>query len=112
MLRAYQRNTIPTQFNSIEKLELVKGIAPAQYSPTSIGGYVNLIPKSASFDNVERSVSITVGNDDFYKAKIDVGGPTQIFAKFPAAFHVSIATQHDNTAYNNVNNDFFRPIPL
>lgn len=107
MLRAYQRNTIPTQFNSIEKLELVKGIAPAQYSPTSIGGYVNLIPKSASFDNVERSVSITVGNDDFYKAKIDVGGPTQIFAKFPAAFHVSIATQHDNTAYNNVNNDFF-----
>jgi len=105
MLRAFQRNEMPTSFGSLEAMEVVKGAAPAQFLPTHVGGYVNMIPKSPYFDEFRGSVKLEVGTYDLYNIQTDVGGPILI-GDTPAAYRVSLTAQQAGSYYDRVDNDY------
>ena len=105
MLRAFQRNEMPTSFGSLEALDLVKGAAPAQFFPTHVGGYVNMIPKSPYFDAFRGSVEVEIGTHNHLRGQLDAGGPTLI-GETPAAWRVSISAQAADSYYDDVFNDY------
>ncbi len=105
MLRAYNRNDMPVSFGSMESLDVVKGPAPAHFSPTQAGGYVNQVPKSPYFDKFRGSVKAEVGFYEHFKFQTDIGGPVLIGNK-PAAYRISLTAQQSGSYYNNLNNDF------
>ncbi len=105
MLRAYQRNSTPISFGSLESLELIKGPAPGHLTPTLVGGYVNFIPKSPYFDKFRGSVKVTAGRWDHYNAQFDVGGPA-LFLNKPSAYRFSVTGQLSDSYYDKVQNDY------
>ncbi|MFT7219075.1 MAG: iron complex outermembrane receptor protein [Candidatus Azotimanducaceae bacterium] len=105
MLRAYQRNEMPLSFGSLEAIELVKGPAPADFSPTQIGGFVNLLPKSPYYDESTGSVSLDVDQWGMQRVTGDVGAPFMLGDK-PAAYRVSLTSQDGESYYDDVSNDF------
>ncbi|MGJ3242806.1 MAG: TonB-dependent siderophore receptor [Opitutales bacterium] len=106
MLRAYQRNEMPTSFGAMEALEIVKGPAPAHLIPSHVGGYVNMLPKQPFFDeDFGGSVEFEVGSWDKYKTKLDVGG-SMLIGEVPSAYRFSITNQLAESYYDNVGNDF------
>ncbi|MCB1122157.1 MAG: hypothetical protein KJT03_11450, partial [Verrucomicrobiae bacterium] len=105
MLRAFQRNEMPTSFGALEAMEVIKGPAPAQYIPSHVGGYVNMLPKSPFYDASRGSFKFEFGSNDHYNIQIDKGGPFLLGDK-PAAFRVSLTSQNADTWYNYVGNDF------
>ncbi|MDP0500663.1 MAG: hypothetical protein Q7P63_11245 [Verrucomicrobiota bacterium JB022] len=105
MLRLYQRNEMPTSFGSTEGLDLVKGPAPAYLSPTLVGGFVNMRPKSPYFDEARGSVELEVGKWDFYRAQLDYGAPF-LLGDMPAAYRVSVSGQRSDRYYQHVQNDY------
>ena len=105
MLRAYNRNDMPVSFGSMEALDVVKGPAPAHFSPTQAGGYVNQVPKSPYFDKFRGSVKITVGLYDHYNFQTDIGGPI-LFGNKPAAYRISVTAQQSASYYDDLNNDY------
>lgn len=105
MLRAYQRNEMPTSFGSLEALDIVKGPAPAHLSTTLVGGYVNMVPKSPYFGQERGSVTLSAGSWDKFRAQLDYGGPTTVMGA-PAAWRVSLTGQRAGSYYDNVRNDF------
>ncbi len=106
MLRAFQRNEMPTSFGSLEAMEIVKGPAPSQFVPTHVGGYANLIPKSPYFDEFRGSLNLEIGTNQHYKLQGDVGGPILLTEKMPAAFRISVTGQQANSFYDDVSNDY------
>ena len=106
MLRAYQRNEMPLSFGSLEAIDVVKGPAPADFSPTLIGGFVNLIPKSPFYDEGTGSVAIDVDEWGMQRITADVGSPFLLPGETPAAYRVSLTAQDGETYYDDVNNDF------
>lgn len=105
IMRISNQNETPTSFGSFESMEIHKGPAPAQFSPTNAGGYVEAIPKTPYFDRLRGSLEVTVGKYDSYKAQADVGGPVEILGK-PMAYRVSITGQDAKSYYENVKNDY------
>ncbi len=105
MLRAYNRNDMPVSFGSMESLDVVKGPAPAHFSPTQAGGYVNQVPKSPYFDKFRGSVKAEVGFYEHFKFQTDVGGPVLIGNK-PAAYRISLTAQQSGSYYDDLNNDY------
>ncbi len=105
MLRAFQRNEMPTSFGALEALEVVKGPAPAQFTPSHVGGYVNMVPKSPFFDVSRGSVKFQIGSNDLYNLQIDKGGPFLMGDK-PAAYRVSLTVQEADSYYDRIGNDF------
>ena len=105
MLRAFQRNEMPTSFGALEAMEVVKGSAPAQFIPSHVGGYVNMIPKSPFFNESRGSVKFQFGSNDLYNLQIDKGGPFLISDK-PAAYRISITAQEADSWYDRIGNDF------
>ncbi len=105
MLRAFQRNEMPTSFGALEAMEVVKGPAPAQFIPSHVGGYVNMLPKSPFFDESRGEFKFEFGSNNHYNIQVDKGGPFLAGSK-PAAYRVSITSQNADTWYNNVGNDF------
>ncbi len=105
MLRAYNRNDMPVSFGSMEALDVVKGPAPAHFSPTQAGGYVNQVPKSPYFDKFRGSVKAEVGFYEHFKFQTDIGGPL-VFAGKPAAYRISLTAQQSGSYYDDLNNDF------
>ncbi|KAF0093040.1 MAG: putative TonB-dependent receptor [Puniceicoccaceae bacterium 5H] len=105
MLRLYQRNEMPTSFGSTEGLDLVKGPAPAYLSPTLVGGFVNMRPKSPYFDEARGSVEFEVGRWDYYRAQLDYGAPFLLAGK-PAAYRVSVSGQRADRYFDNIQNDY------
>ncbi len=55
--------------DSIERIEIMRGAAAAQYGGDAIGGVVNIILRKCG-DKPEGSVSAAAGNDDTYKGGI------------------------------------------
>lgn len=106
MLRAYQRNEMPTSFGSLEALDIVKGPAPAQMITSHVGGYANMIPKAPYFDEPRGSVEVKMGSHDFLNAQIDYGAPFLLGDKTPAAFRLSLTWQDAESYYDNVRNDY------
>ena len=106
MLRAFQRNEMPTSFGALDAMEIVKGPAPAHLMPSHVGGYVNMVPKAPYFDEFRGSVEVEVGTYDHYKGQVDVGGPIYIADSIPAAYRVSLTAQDSDSYYNGVSNDF------
>lgn len=106
MLRAFQRNEMPLSFGSLEAIEIVKGPAPADFSPTQIGGFVNLLPKSPYYDS-EGTASIALDMDQWGMQRItgDLGAPFLLGDK-PAAYRVSLTSQDGESYYDDVQNDF------
>jgi len=105
MLRAYQRNEMPLSFGSLEAIEIVKGPAPADFSPTQIGGFVNLLPKSPYYDEGTGSISLDTDQWGLQRVTADVGSPFLLGDK-PAAYRVSLTSQDGESYYDDVNNDF------
>jgi iron complex outermembrane recepter protein len=105
MLRAFQRNEMPTSFGALEAMEVVKGPAPAQFIPSHVGGYVNMLPKSPFFDDSRGSFKFEYGSNNHYNIQVDKGGPFLAGSK-PAAYRISLTSQNADTWYNNVGNDF------
>lgn len=105
MLRAYQRNEMPLSFGALEAIELVKGPAPADFSPTQIGGFVNLIPKSPYYDEGTGSISLDTDQWGMQRVTADVGSPFLLGDK-PAAYRVSLTSQDGESYYDEVSNDF------
>lgn len=105
MLRAFQRNEMPTSFGALEAMEVVKGPAPAQFIPSHVGGYVNMIPKSPFFNESRGSVKFQIGSNDLYNLQIDKGGPFLIGDK-PAAYRISLTVQNADSWYDRIGNDF------
>jgi iron complex outermembrane receptor protein len=106
MLRAYQRNEMPLSFGSLEAIEIVKGPAPADFSPTQIGGFVNLLPKSPYFDKARGSVELEVDNWGKQKITADYGAPFLLPGETPAAFRVSLTSQDGESYYDDFQNDY------
>lgn len=106
MLRAYNRNEMPLSFGSLEAIEVVKGPAPADFSPTLVGGFVNLIPKSPYFDELQGSLELEVDNWGRITFTGDYGQPILLPGDIPAAYRVSITTQDGESYYDNLRNDF------
>ncbi|MDX2109958.1 MAG: TonB-dependent receptor plug domain-containing protein [Verrucomicrobiota bacterium] len=105
ILRAFQRNEMPTSFGSIEQMDIVKGPAPAHFSPTLTGGFVNFIPKAPYFEKERYAVSLTLGSWDYYHAQLDAGAPFMLGSK-PAAYRISISGQNADSYYDRVKNDY------
>ena len=105
MVRSFNLNEMPLSFGSSEALDIVKGPTPPHISPTHVGGFVNLVPKSPFFDERRGSVELTFGSYDQYRALIDYGGPIMIGNR-PSAFRVSITLNHEGSYYNRLRNDF------
>ncbi|MEM9158672.1 MAG: TonB-dependent receptor plug domain-containing protein [Verrucomicrobiota bacterium] len=105
MLRAFQRNEMPTSFGALEAMEVVKGTAPAQFVPSHVGGYVNMIPKSPFYDDNSGQAELSIGSNNTYIAKVDQGGAFLLGEK-PAAYRVSVTAQQADSYYNFVGNDF------
>jgi len=105
MLRAHQRNEMPTSFGSLESLEVIKGVAPAQFLPTHVGGYVNMIPKSPYYDKSRGSLGLEVGSYGHYRAQLDYGAPVKIAGK-SAAYRISITGQQADSYYDHLSNDY------
>ncbi len=105
MLRAYQRNEMPLSFGSLEAIDIVKGPAPADFAPTQIGGFVNLIPKSPFYDEAGGSVSLDVDEWGMQRVTADVGAPFLI-GETPAAFRLSLTSQDGEMYWDDVDNDY------
>lgn len=105
MLRAFQRNEMPTSFGALEAIEIVKGPAPAQFVPSHVGGYVNMLPKSPFYDRASGSLKIEMGHHNHYQIQIDQGGPFLAAGK-PAAYRISFTGQNADSWYDDVSNDF------
>lgn len=105
MLRAFQRNEMPTSFGSLEALDIVRGPAPAHLTPTLVGGFVNMIPKSPFFDEPRGRVNVTLGRWDHFRVQADYGGPTRV-GDIPTAWRLSITAQDSDSYYEHVHNDF------
>jgi len=106
MLRAYQRNEMPLSFGSLEAIEIVKGPAPADFSPTQIGGFVNLIPKTPFFDEEKGSIKFEVDNWGKKKITADYGAPFLLPGDTPAAFRVSLTNQQGDSYYDDFENNY------
>ncbi|MEM7672258.1 MAG: TonB-dependent receptor [Verrucomicrobiota bacterium] len=106
MLRAFQRNEMPTSFGALDAMEIVKGAAPAHLIPSHVGGYVNMVPKAPYFDEFRGSLEVEAGTYDHLKAQLDIGGPVLIADSIPAAYRVSITAQNSDSYYDDVSNDF------
>jgi len=106
MLRAYQRNEMPLSFGSLEAIDIVKGPAPADFAPTQIGGFVNLIPKSPYYDKSAGSVTLDVDEWGMQRVTADVGAPFLLPGDTPAAFRVSLTSQDGETYWDDVDNDY------
>lgn len=106
MLRAYQRNEMPLSFGSLEAIEIVKGPAPADFSPTQIGGFVNLLPKTPYFDKERGSIDFEFDNWGTQKLTADYGAPFLLPGDKPAAFRVSLTSQNGESYYDNFKNDY------
>lgn len=106
MLRATQRNEMPTSFGSLEAMNVVKGPAPAHYIATQIGGYVDMLPKSPYFDQFRGSIEFQIGTHDSYRTQIDVGAPI-LLGETPAAYRISVTGQLSDSYYDAVSNDYF-----
>lgn len=106
MLRAYQRNEMPLSFGSLEAIEVVKGPAPADFSPTMIGGFVNLIPKSPYFDKARGSIELEANNWGNQIITADYGAPFLMPGGAPAAFRVSLTSQDGDSYYEDFTNSY------
>ncbi len=106
MMRAFQRNEMPTSFGSLEALDIVKGPAPAQFVPSHVGGYANMVPKSPYFDAARGSLQVTVGSHAMFNVQVDAGAPTLLFGK-PSAYRISVTAQQAGSYYDRIKNDYF-----
>lgn len=106
MLRAYNRNEMPLSFGSLEAIEVVKGPAPADFSPTLIGGFVNLIPKTPYYDEEKGSIEFQFDNWGRKTSTADYGAPFLISGEIPAAYRVSITGQDGESYYDDLSNDY------
>lgn len=106
MLRAYNRNEMPLSFGSLEAIEVVKGPAPADFTTTKIGGFINLIPKSPFFDEEKGSIKLELDNWGRKTLSADYGAPFLLPGDTPAAYRVSITTQDGESYYDDVYNDY------
>ncbi len=105
MLRAYQRNEMPTSFGSAEALQIVRGPAPAHLTPAPVGGYVDMDPKSPYFGPQRTHLSLSAGSWDKYRAQLDSGSSGTV-AGHPAAWRVSLTVQNSGSYYDNVRDDY------
>jgi iron complex outermembrane receptor protein len=106
VMRAWQRNEMPTSFGSLEAMEIIKGVAPAQFITTQIGGFVNMLPKSPFFDKQRGEVAIKVGSHDYFNLQADFGAPVMLFDSTPAAYRVSLTVQQADKYHDRIGNDF------
>lgn len=105
MRRLYNNDDTPVSFGSFDSMDIVKGPAPAQFSPTNAGGYVNLIPKAPYFDQFRGSLDFSYGPYQSYRTQIDLGGPELVFGD-PMAYRISITNQEADGYYDNVKDNF------
>ncbi|MEM8868122.1 MAG: TonB-dependent receptor plug domain-containing protein [Verrucomicrobiota bacterium] len=106
MLRAFNRNEMPLSFGSLEAIEVVKGPAPADFSPTLIGGFVNLLPKSPFFDEEAGSIEFEFDNWGRKTISADYGAPFLLPGDTPAAFRISLTGQDGESYYDDLSNDY------
>lgn len=105
MLRAYQRNQMPMSFGSLEGLQMIKGPAPANLSPTLVGGFVIQQPKQPFYDRARSEVQIEFGSDNHRRLQWDAGAPF-LFGDKPAAFRLSTTLNRADRYYDRIEHDF------
>lgn len=105
MLRAFNRNEMPMSFGSLESLQLVRGPAPANLSPTLVGGFVLQEPKPPFYDKTRGEVEIGYGSRNARMFQLDLGGPF-LLGKRPAAWRISHTSKRSTRYYDNIRHDF------
>lgn len=105
MLRAYQRNQMPMSFGSLEGLQMIKGPAPANLSPTLVGGFVVQQPKQPFYDRARSEIQLQVGSENHRRLQWDAGAPFLLGEK-PAAFRVSTTFNRADRYYDRIQHDF------
>lgn len=105
MLRAYQRNEMPTSFAAAEGLDLVRGPTPAHLTPTLVGGFVNMRPKEPFYDRTRSNLELSMGSWNLYRLTAENGGPLAGAAR-PAAWRGAFTVQRADAFVRNVQHDF------
>lgn len=72
MLRAFTLNEAALPIVAIERIDLVRGVAPAHLTPTHVGGYVNYYPLAPRSN--ASSLDLTAGSDGHYATRADHQG--------------------------------------
>lgn len=106
LMRVHQRNEMPMSFGSFEQIDIVKGPAPAAFSPTLAGGFVNQIPKQPYFDRPHGELAVSLGSWNLRRAQLDGGGPF-LLGNWPAAWRVSLTGQTADSQAQRVGNDYY-----
>ncbi len=105
MVRSFNLNEMPLSLGSTEALDIVKGPTPPHFSPTHVGGFVNLIPKSPFFDKSRGAIDLVIGDYGLYRGTFDYGGPI-LLGDIPSAYRVSVTVNREEGYYDRVKNDY------
>jgi outer membrane receptor for monomeric catechols len=90
----------PIDFNAVERVNIVKGPAPAVYGASqNVGGFIDLITKQPYFDRFHAEVDATFGEYDLNRYTVELGGPI-IPGKL--AVRVSYSGEESGSYYRNV----------
>lgn len=79
-----------TDTAGIERIEFLRGASAVLFGSTSPGGAVNLITKVPSL-RASRSVEVSVGDFDYYKASVDLTGPLAFAEGWKLAYRTVVA---------------------
>jgi iron complex outermembrane recepter protein len=101
----FDHNNIPTSFNAVEAVDIVKGPGSAVYGPQGegTGGYVNFVTKEPYFDGNHTDITTvldawTSGHSYFDPSvTIDMGGPISN----DLAYRVSFLSRYGDGYYRN-----------
>ncbi|MCD8482321.1 MAG: hypothetical protein LR015_06425 [Verrucomicrobia bacterium] len=105
MMRAYQRNEMPTSFGALEGLDILRGPTPAHLTPTLVGGFVNMRPKEPFYDRQRHSIELSAGRWNQYRLVVDSGGPVTMGDQ-PAAWRASFTAQQSDAFVRDVQHNF------
>lgn len=105
MVRGFNLNEMPLSLGSCEAMDIVKGPTPPHVTPTHVGGFINLLPKSPHFDSARGSVEVSAGSYDHYRMTVDYGSPW-MWGRYPSAWRFSHTLNRNGGYYDRVRDDY------
>ena len=105
MVRGFNLNEMPLSLGSCEAMDIVKGPTPPHITPTHVGGFINLLPKSPHFDLARGSVEVSMGSFEHYRLTVDYGAPW-MWGRCPSAWRFSHTLNRSGGYYDRVGNDY------
>lgn len=107
MKRIENPGNYPTPLGTSYNLEIVRGPASPIYGPAKMGGYVNIVPKSARAstskleDGTFGSITAKYGSYEKKVVEIEYGGTMEVFGK-KGGFYGYLMGEDSDSFYHNV----------